>query len=122
MTLRRLFVAGVVVLVLAIPTILLSQTGGQVCEDPTCEVRFAQPFVAFTERDADAFNYQLFIDGQPSGLVPTEINGLVEFAHAGFAAVGTHTLVIHAQTSAGTGPITDAVTLNVVRRKVKIRR
>lgn len=122
MTFRRLLLAVLLAIALVAPVTLVAQTGGQVCEAATCEVRVAQPFVAFTERDADAFNYQLFIDGQPSGLPSTEVNGLVEFAHPGFPAIGTHTLAIYAETSAGFGQITDPVTVPVVRRKTKLRR
>jgi hypothetical protein len=78
--------------------------------------------VAYTDLDPAVDGYALLVNGQPSEVVPSLVNGVVEFAHQGFATVGDVSLVVRAQRNGVTFDYTDPFTLSVVRRKIKIRR
>jgi hypothetical protein len=107
-----------VVLLLSLVPTLSAQT---VCES-NCVVAVGQSFIAFTEHDPEIWNYQLFINGQPSGVNASFMNGFVEFYHPGFSQNTNLVLVIYAQTQTGQIQYTDSLNVSVSRRKIRIRK
>jgi hypothetical protein len=93
-----------------------------VCESG-CMVAVGEPFVAFAEHDPGVSGYALYVNEQPSGIAPVLANGFVEFHHPGFSTVANVTLVIYAHAGTPTQfQYTDAMSLSVTRRKLKVRR
>jgi ABC-type oligopeptide transport system substrate-binding subunit len=111
-----------IVCVIGLVLASVSVTAQSTICDADCVVSVGQQFVAFVEADPAITDYGLFANGQSTGIVPSIVNGLVEFAHPGYTETGTVSLVVMARSGGVTFQYSDALSLTVVRRKIKIRR
>jgi hypothetical protein len=92
-----------------------------VCE-VNCQVRVGQSFIAFTESDANATGYVLYINNVVRSDFPwLVVNGFVEFDVRSGLSLGSYSFMIGVLRGGAPEVRTDPNTLTVVRRRVRWR-